>query len=341
MTLKKIMMKAALAAIVLASGTALAADADFTADLSVSLAFRPNSTTEPAANIDQIKLNGTRRVRASLTTPAGTVANGVELDAVIPADLDVTAVSGCTPTAAAVAADSFFPCEVGTITDGAVANVDITLEQSLPDPLPATCDVTPVYDPVAVTVTTTSTDPVAANNAATITPVGVLWSFADLEVTFTGAAHSADGVDQTYAVTVTNHGPCVSSDVWLYSDAYGSAPFVSATWDAICQNAGDDFEADGCQLGDLAVGQVVEFDKVYHIPSMPSAANSLYHPLGVSLGGPVSALVTPDFSTGDNSAGLNTWVSQKGSGCSTAGAGGPTGLLALGALGLLFRRRRS
>jgi len=183
-----------------------------------------------------------------------------------------------------------------------------------------------------VTATTTSTDPAAANNTAAVTPVGVPLVFADVSVDFTGPETSAASSDVTYSVTVTNSGPCLATDVWAYSDAYGSAPFVSATW--ACTNAGDDFEVDGCALGDIAVGTPVTFTKTYNIPAMASDAISLYHPNGVTV-----ESATTEYDTDNNSAGFSTVVSQS-VGCSSAGAGGPTGLLALGAVLALVRRRR-
>jgi MYXO-CTERM domain-containing protein len=340
----KFALRAVTAGLLLTSGVAAAAPADFVTDLGVTLAFVAKSATETTTNT--IAYGGTRQVKATLTVPAGTAATGITVDATIPTGLKVTAVTNCTPTAAAVTAKAKFPCTVANLLDGASAALTITLSQALPSPLPTVCNQTATYTAFSVTVTTSSTDPVAANNTAAVTPVGVPLVFADVGVDFTGPATAAEGANVTYDVTVTNHGPCTSANVWAYSDAYGSAPFVSATW--ACANTGADFEVDGCQLGDIAAGASVAFTKTYNIPTMASDAISLYHPNGVSLGGPTGALVTKDYDHNvdandnalyPNSSDMNTVVTQS-VGCSSAGAGGPTGLLALGAVLALVRRRR-
>lgn len=351
MTFKKTMLRAALAALLLSSGSALAASADFTSDVSLALEFVPVSETETVT--DTIAYGGTRDVLATITVPAGTAALGMTVSAVIPAGLKVASVADCTPTGTTA-----FPCTVADVVDGGTRKVTVTLSQAMPSPLPTTCGETATYTDFSMTVTTESTDPDTANNTAAVTPVGVPLVFADLAVTFTGPEVAGENQDVEYTVTVTNNGPCVSEDVWVLSKAYGSAPFVSATW--TCLNTpeeGATFEDVGCQLGNIDVGaaNAKTFKKTYHIPSMPSDANSLYHPNGVALGRRVAdpapdaapnavvsaSLKTKDLKTSNNTSTLDTWVHQKGSGCSTSGAGGPTGLLALGALGLLFRRRRS
>lgn len=344
MNLSKTLLRTALAGVLLSSGAALAAPGDFTADLGVTVSFVTKTGETAGVTDNTVALNGTRQVKIHLTSLPGQLVQGITLTAPTPTGgLSVSAVTNCTPTGS-----TRFPCTVANLQDGATKDVVVTLRQSLPtdiSTLPSTCGNAPVYGDFTVTATTTSTDPDPANNGGTVTPVSVPWVYADLEVSFTGPAEVAEGSNATYHVTVTNHGPCTSTDVWAFSDAYGSAPFVSATWDAICQNTGDDFEADGCQLGDMLAGDVIEFDKVYNVPNMSSDAISLYHPNGVAL----------DWTTTDydhnldpdgnplypNSSDMLTYVTQS-VGCSTAGAGAPTGLLALGAvIGLVLRRRRS
>ncbi len=351
----KLALRTVFAGLMLSAGAAAAPAVALDADLGVTF-----------ATATAVKYGGTKAFVATITNNGPNHATGITVNSTIPTTwaakgLKVTSVDGCTPTTTAAAAGNFFPCTVPDITDTFTADVTINTELALPDPLPTTCGVTTTYDPLTVTVSSTSVDAVTANNAATITPVDVPLVFADISVDFTGPATAAVGQNVVYNVTVTNHGPCTSQDVWVLSDAYGSSPFVSATW--TCLNTppdGKDVEGDGCQLGDIAAAASVTFTKTYSIPSMASDAVSLYHPNGVTLARKIpntavtvpplpartmklaSALLTRDLDLGNNSSGMRTEVTQSATGCSSAGAGGPTALLMVGAALLMaFRRRRT
>lgn len=366
-----IALRTAFAGIMLSAGVAGAAPADFVADVGVTLAFVPKSATEVTTNT--LAYGGTRKVNATLSVPAGNVlAQGITVNLTsVPTDTtppagnnallagpDVTSITNCTPTAAAVTAKKPYPCTVANLMDGASVVLAITLSQAMPEVLPTTCNHSATYTaPLTVSVTTTSTDPNLANNTASVTPVGVPLVFADIAVDFTGPATAAPGQNAVYNVTVTNNGPCLSQDVWALSDAYGSAPFVSATW--ACLNNppdGEDFESDGCQLGNVVVGEPVTFTKTYAIPALTGDQLALYHPNGVTLGRKVpntatgappratklAALATTDLDLSNNSSDMQTNVTRSYPGCSSSGSGGSASLLMLGAaLVMAFRRRRT
>jgi uncharacterized protein (TIGR03382 family) len=369
-----IALRTVFAGIMLSAGVAGAAPADFVADVGLTLAFVPKSATE--VTTDTIAFGGTRKVKATIAVPAGAVlAQGitvnftsVPVNTTIPAGnnallagLVVTAVTNCTPTAAAENDGMLYPCTVADLKDGGSVDVVVTLSEPALEVLPTVCNQTATYPaPFTVAVTTTSTDPVPANNTASLSLVGVPLVFADLEAKFTGPTTAAEGATVVYDVTVTNLGPCLSQDVWVLSDAYGSSPYVSTT--ATCLNNPPDgltVEDDGCQLGDIAVGTPVTFTKTYTIPNMATDAINLYHPNGVTLSRKVlntavttpplpartmktAALATKDYDLDNNSAGLRTVVIQPASGCSSSGTGGSATLLMLGAaLIMAFRRRRT
>lgn len=301
------------------------------------------------ATATAITYGGTKAYKATITNNGPSHASGIVVDATIPAGLDLVSVAGCTPTVAAQALGEAFPCTVdGILVDTFSADVTITLRLALPDPLPTTCGVTATYGDLSVTVTSDTVDPDATNNTASITPVDVPLVFADLEAGFTGPATAAEGQSVDYTVTVTNHGPCPSVGVRVFSDAIYSVTFVSTTAACATTDADPDTEAVGCLIGDLAVGQTVTFTKTYTINAMPTDLLSTPNLNGISLGrgtgasGTRSALTTRDLDLSNNSAGTTTISTQSATGCSSSGGGGPLGLLVVAAgLVMAFRRRRS
>lgn len=373
MTFKKTMLRAVLSAVLLASGTALAAPADFIADLQVTVAADPieyGDVMDYVFTIENLGPNHAEGVVVDSNLKAGA---GNLIEALKAKGFVITGVSGCTPTTAAVAAHDYFPCTIdGIIADGASVDVVVSAELKVPTNWKTlACGATQTYANLTASVTSESTDPVASNDSATVTITDGTLVAADVKVTFTGPERVAAGTDVTYTVTVTNDGPCDSSTIWVLSDAYGSdfgggangvAPYVgmSPAETTTCLNtpaAGKDYETDGCNIGTLAVGASVSFTKTYSIPKMASDALSQYYPNGVTISGAIDTnaktrrkpLAVPDFDVNSSDplsgapldvASIRTETTQS-AGCSTSGAGGPTGLLALGALGLLFRRRRS
>lgn len=332
MIFRKTLLRTVLAGLLLSSTTALA-----DGDLTLTMSFVTKSGETAGVDDNIIEVNGTRQVKTHLAIGAGLSATGITLTAAaIPAGPDhyeVTAVTNCTP----VVPGTPLPCTVADLQDGASVDVVTTLSQ----PLPATCTATPpAYTAFSLTATTTSADPDTANNTGSVTPVPASWEVADVGVDFTGSEAGNPNGNASYHVTVTNHGPCADT-VTVFSNAAPGPVLMSATWE--CQNVAAPgepalgyYEANGCELGVLNKDQVAEFDKVYFNPA-PSDAVRFYYFNGASIGHEL------DDPNGDNdSSDLSILFTQSPSGCSTTGAGGPTGLLVLGGvLALVFRRRRA
>jgi uncharacterized repeat protein (TIGR01451 family)/uncharacterized protein (TIGR03382 family) len=217
MTLGKNKLRMMTAA-VLAAGLAYAAPAAAQATADLSLSFKSAPSTS---------INFGTTVTYSLTVDnlGPDAAEGVAIDFTAPAGTTVTSVTGCTPLSVPPDPVVFFPCTVpfsvlpSATTAPFKPTVTVTVSFPMPDPIPTTCPVNPVFAPSVFSVTTTT--------AAVATPVGVksvskthtMKPIADIQLLATGPATiSRDGGDYTFSFELRNLGPCASGYLELAVD---------------------------------------------------------------------------------------------------------------------------
>jgi uncharacterized repeat protein (TIGR01451 family) len=280
--------------------------------------------------IDQFQLNVT------LTPPAsGTYSAPIGIDAVS---------SICVPVTPKIP----FPCLVKTAAMGVGAKVTVSFAATVPMPKPqptlaadcpnATVTVTAFADPAKISqLGTPVSDPVPANNTATVTPA--IKQFTDLALsTLLAPAIVAEGGTVAYSQFVTNYGPCPATAPFVDFTPPASITFVSASG---CLNNGTFDKDAGCSLGTVAVGaSTPPYTATYKVITFPKEIT------GAAI--PVSTDVIWDFDvknvTGHNSLTSATTavdLSNGHGGCSTGGAGTLlAGLVSLVAL-RLGRRRSS
>lgn len=332
--------------LLLASGVAHAAPADQIADLSVGI----------TGSSSALVFGGTKNYTVTLANAGPNYAEGVTLTAVVPAGMEIAAVDGCKPTSApdpVTLEVAPFPCAVvAAIPYGEAAAVVVTVSVPFPDPLPTTCPAPDSIGAFQATVATASTDPDLANNTGSITRT--VGKFSDIQLTFSGPATAVQGQTVDYVVTVTNAGPCAADRVRAVSGNFsGGLIYTGAT--GPCAAVADD---DPCILGAMAPAAVITYTKSYLVADMPPDLLSNANPNGLTVASTATAAVaanptanppvvgspaipaTPDPDTDNNTKSSTTLVTQAASGCSSSGAGGPLGLLVVGAALVLGLRRR-
>jgi uncharacterized repeat protein (TIGR01451 family) len=213
----------------------------------------------------------------SVSNAGPSVATGVNVSDITPTGLTFVSNTGDCTTA--------FPCSLGTIPAGASRTITATYlvpsNHTGPDPIVNTAS-----------VTATTADPVAANNAATAnTPLAA--RSADLTVTKTGPAGVVLGANAVYTVVVTNAGPSDAAGVSLDDPTPPGLTFVSAT--APCAGGFP------CALGDVASGASVTVNVTYLVPAAYTGPNPIVN---------IATVTSPtaDPNPGDNSATASTPV---------------------------------
>jgi uncharacterized repeat protein (TIGR01451 family) len=236
-----------------------------------------------------------------------------------------TSVTTCTVTGAGGVA--------GQLGIGESVDVSLSLAPAFPDD-PST--ITSCPDPsslgtVSVAVSSTTTDPAAGNNTATVTSgTGAgqiqLGPFADVAADLTGPSRANVGDNINYTVTVTNNGPCPADNVVVADGSTAGIEFQSGT--PPCAS----FDAKGnCKLGTLAVGQKVTFNETFKVAGLQQDVTSTGDPNAISVS---SDTDDPDDT---NNAPSTTTLVRPSSGCATGGSAAPWAL-ALLALAFLARR---
>ncbi len=186
---------------------------------------------------------------------------------------------GLTFTSAGAPCTGGFPCNLGTIAAGGQATVTTTF--SLPSPY---LGPDPIINLAAAT--TTSRDPVPANNSArSTTPVGT--PSADLAVAVSGPPSAALSSTVTFTVTVTNNGPHDAQAVSLAHTPPAGLLFTGAT--APCAGGFP------CSLGTLNAGAAVTVKVTFGIPGGYSGANPIVYSA-------TATSSTADPAPGNNSA---------------------------------------
>jgi len=201
-----------------------------------------------------------------------------------PSDAQGVALSDPTPpgltfSAASAPCAGGFPCNLGTTPAGGQTAVTATF--NLPSPYLGP-------DPIVnlAAATTTSRDPVPANNSArATTPVGT--PSADLAVTVTGPPSAARSSTVTFTIAVSNLGPHDAQAVSLQHTPPAGLFFVAAT--APCAGGFP------CALGTLNAGATVTVKATFGIPAGYAGANPIPYSATVSSS-------TADPTPGNNSA---------------------------------------
>ncbi|HEX4962806.1 MAG TPA: hypothetical protein VF173_18365 [Thermoanaerobaculia bacterium] len=186
---------------------------------------------------------------------------------------------GLTFSSASALCAGGFPCSLGTIAAGGQATVTVTF--SLPSPYLGP-------DPIVnlAAATTTSRDPVPANNSArSTTPVGT--PSADLAAAVSGPPSAALSSTVTFTVTVTNNGPHDAQAVSLAHTPPAGLLFTGAT--APCAGGFP------CSLGTLNAGAAVTVKVTFGIPGGYSGANPIVYSA-------TATSSTADPTPGNNSA---------------------------------------
>lgn len=284
-----------------------------------------------------------------------------------------------------IASISDVPGTTASPKNVAKVNLDITWPGPIDDPetdnredIPAACPTAETLAPTAVTVTTTgSTDTDTGNNTAsggglpTVDPTDPTNSttpptasaVAFLTLKMAADRETADPGQQFNVFgEVKNLGPCVSEDVWVID--WDGVSDIRRTWvegsTTGCQDAATnptdtnvqvdwaDTNGDGCELGDIAVGQTKQFganylagsmqnDEMHRATTINAQAYSGLWPYYFQH--PSNGALTLDPDETDNGKAVNVTSKQDASSCATGGMSGALGLL-LAALPLIRRRRR-
>lgn len=200
------------------------------ADLAVVTTATPNPTTAGSVETYTIQV----------TNNGPSAAAGVVVNAPAVTDLTIRTASStlgtCTITAGAI------NCPVGALAVGASAVITVQADIAA----------TRAAGPISYTgsATTTTTDPVAANNSATAT-VTVTTS-ADLSLTkSSNPATITAGSNVTYSLTVSNAGPSVATGATISDPLPAGLRFVSSPSGCTATNGGANVT---CPAGTLAVG---------------------------------------------------------------------------------------
>ncbi|MGH9349394.1 MAG: PxKF domain-containing protein [Vicinamibacterales bacterium] len=180
-----------------------------------------------------------------------------------------------------------FDCQLGNMAPGEVATVTVVVTPTTVGPLSNTA-----------TVTSTTPDPNAGNNAATITTTVMRREEADLAVVKAGAPDPvAVGDDLTYTLTVTNGGPDTARNVVLTESIPQQTVVVTIQASQGSCDLPPAATAITCHLGDLAPGATATVTIVV----TPTEAGTIANSVDVNSD-------TFDPNTGNNSATDTTTV---------------------------------
>ena len=204
-----------------------------TPDPIVNTAMVATATTDPVPGNNTATVQTAVALQADLaitkTGPASVVAGTnvvytITVTNTGPSDAASVVVTDAPPTGLTFVSNTgdcltAFPCALGTVPSGATRTITATfavpLDYTTPDPIVNTAS-----------VTTTTTDPVAANNTATVqTPLN---RNADVEVTKTAPTTVLVGDTVAIGITAFNHGPGAATGVEVTDVLPAGFTFVSS-----------------------------------------------------------------------------------------------------------------
>ena len=202
----------------------------------------PPGASDPSSanNTDSDTLTPQADLAITKTGPASVVAGAnvvytITVTNAGPSNAEGVVVTDVTPTGLTFVSNAGdcttpFPCALGTVPAGAppstiTATFAVPLSYTTPDPLPNTA-----------TVSTATSDPVAANNTVTVqTPLN---RNADVEVTKTAPDTVLVGDTVAIAITVLNHGPGAATGVEVTDVLPAGFTYVSDAPDQGVYDAG-------------------------------------------------------------------------------------------------------
>ena len=238
-----------------------------------------DSSSDATTIISQADLSISKTGPASVIPGASlvytvTVTNNGSSDAASVSVADPTP-SGLTFVSNTGSCTTAYPCSLGTVAAGATST--ITSTYSVP---PGYTTPSPISN--TATVSSTTTDPVAANNSATSsTPLAP--ASADVSITKTGPASATPGANLVYTVTITNNGLSNAAAVTVADPTPAGLTFVS--------NAGDCATSYPCSFGTLSPGATRTITTTCSLPSSYTTPSPIVNTASVSssTGDPVAA----------------------------------------------------
>jgi uncharacterized protein (TIGR03382 family) len=268
-----------------------------------------------------------------------TVTRPVPTGPDIGATTEITGFTGCTRNADASGA-ALDSCTIGDIVDfAAPVEVTFTVALNVPPTIPATCPPATLLGGLSVSVN------VDANTTCTTCPVtqtvpGSAYDvapYADFETKITGPASASQGQAVTYAIQVTNLGPCPAPNSGFSADdltnnGAGNLLTNQTIGGAGCGPGDDNWE---CTFGTIAPGEVRAFVYNYTMGQLPGS----FYSTSVPFGGTAGSADIIDTGSANASASVATAVTNTPGGCNSAEGGGLLGVLGL--LGFAIRRRFS
>ncbi len=227
-----------------------------------------------------------------------------------PSDAAAVSVADATPAGLTFSSNSgacvtAFPCAFGTITAGATRTITTTF--SVPS---GYSGANPILN--TATVTSTTSDAVAANNSATASTT-VSAGSADVSITKTGPASVVPGTNVVYTITVTNAGPSNAAGVSVADVTPAGLTFVS--------NAGACSGAFPCALGTIAAGASQVITTTFSVPPAYAGANPILNTATASAttGDPVPANNSATASTPVAAGSANLSLTKTGPASVTPG----------------------
>jgi uncharacterized repeat protein (TIGR01451 family) len=256
--------------------TVVAAATD--ADLAVAVVDAP----------DPVLAGGAVMYGVTVTNQGPADAAGVSLTATLPAGLALVSVDSMQGSCAGLT------CTLGTLPSGAGATITITAIATAPG----------VYTVSAVASTTTH-DPVLANNAAAEETTAETAGQADIAVELAGPATLAPGQAGVYQTHVSNRGLAAAAGVALTLNLPTGLVFAA--------NTGDCTTGFACALGTLAPGETRTVLTTVTVD--PGAVPTGRGPKIAAAVAPTATAVsvTPDANPANNSATVSTAVFAAGS----------------------------
>ncbi len=237
----------------------------------------------PAADI-AVEKSGPQQVVAGTSVVYTLTVTNHGPDAALAVQLDDPTPAGLVFVSASTPCQGGFPCALGDLPNGASTIVTATFA------VPVGYAGASIVN--TASVTTTTIDPDASNDASSVTtPVVAAATSADLAISKSGPTSTLPGSDVAYTIVVRNDGPDAATNVVVSDPTPAGLGFVG--------NSGDCASAYPCVIGTLASGASATITSTYAVPANYSGANPIVNTASV-------ASDTPDPDAANNTASATT-----------------------------------